>query len=111
MRCFCRDSHLTDNFGSYDNMRAMKPITTVNPITITANWDPEARVWVAESEQIPLVTEASTIPALLDKLPGIIADLLGDDGRFAPGDEVEVPFELVAHRHERVRVRVRRIWR
>ena len=68
-------------------------------LIITATWDPEARVWVAESEQIPLVTEAPTLDALVAKLPGIIQDLLDDDA------EPDVPFELVARVDESVLVR------
>ena len=80
---------------------------TMSPIVITATWDPEAGVWVAESEQLPLVTEAPTIDGLMAKLPGIIRDLLELED-FAAGDEAEVPFEVVAHMHETVRVRRRR---
>jgi hypothetical protein len=61
---------------------------------------------VAESEQLPLVTEAPTIDGLMAKLPGIIRDLLELED-FAAGDEAEVPFEVVAHMHETVRVRRR----
>ena len=80
---------------------------TMSPIVITATWDPEAGVWVAESEQLPLVTEAPTIDGLMAKLPGIIRDLLELED-FAAGDEAEVPFEVVAHMQETVRVRRRR---
>jgi hypothetical protein len=46
-------------------------------IVIKATWDPEASVWVAESEDVPgLITEADTMEALQKKLPGIIQDLL-----------------------------------
>lgn len=48
-------------------------------INVIANWDIEAKVWVAESEDIPLVTEAATVEALLAKLPGILEDLLEDE--------------------------------
>jgi Domain of unknown function (DUF1902) len=48
-------------------------------IVIRAEWDPEARVWVAESDDLPLVTEAATIEALAAKLPGMIQDLMEDD--------------------------------
>jgi Domain of unknown function (DUF1902) len=48
-------------------------------ISVEANWDSEAKVWVAESDDIPLVTEAATVDGLLAKLPGIIQDLLEDD--------------------------------
>jgi hypothetical protein len=50
------------------------------PIVVRATWDPEASVWVAESEDIALVTEAPTIEALRAKLPGIIQDLLETEG-------------------------------
>jgi hypothetical protein len=80
---------------------------TMSPIVITATWDPEAGLWVAESEQLPLVTEAPTIDGLMAKLPGIIRDLLELED-FAAGDEAEVPFEVVAHMHETVGVRRRR---
>lgn len=45
-------------------------------IAVRATWDAEARVWVAESDDLPLVTEAATVEALAAKLPGIIRDLL-----------------------------------
>jgi hypothetical protein len=71
-------------------------------ILVSATWDPEASVWVATSDDIPLVTEAASLEALKDKLPGIIQDLLEDAD---DGEEVEIPFEVIAHIHESVRVR------
>jgi predicted RNase H-like HicB family nuclease len=42
-------------------------------IIVKAAWDPEAKVFVAESDDVPgLVTEAETIEALRAKLPGMI---------------------------------------
>jgi hypothetical protein len=74
-------------------------------IVVRAAWDPEAQVWVAESEDVPgLVTEAESIEALQRKLPGIIQDLLEDDGSGA-GQEVEIPVEIVANVSSRVTVR------
>ena len=73
-------------------------------ISVEANWDPEAKVWVAESNDIPLVTEAPTVEDLLAKLPGIIQDLLEDE---RDGNEVEVPFEFCARFSERLRIRSR----
>ena len=41
------------------------------PIVIHADWDPEASVWVATSQDVRgLVTEAETIELLRAKLPG-----------------------------------------
>jgi predicted RNase H-like HicB family nuclease len=72
-------------------------------IVVKATWDPEASVWVAESEDVPgLITEADTLEALQRKLPGIIQDLLEVDG---DGEEIEVPIELVAHASSRVTLR------
>lgn len=46
-------------------------------ITVTAFWDDEASVWVAQSEQVPgLVAEAETIEVLLSKLDVLIPELL-----------------------------------
>ncbi|MEA2870399.1 MAG: hypothetical protein QOH67_375 [Hyphomicrobiales bacterium] len=51
------------------------------PIVVHADWDPDARVWVATTRDLRgLVTEADTIEALRAKLPGIIHDLLGEYG-------------------------------
>lgn len=46
-------------------------------IEITAFWDDEAGVWVAESEDIPgLVTEAETMEILMEKLRVLVPELL-----------------------------------
>jgi len=46
-------------------------------ITVTALWDPEARVWVAESADVPgLVAEADTFDALATELELLIPELL-----------------------------------
>jgi len=50
-------------------------------IRINAEYDPEASVWVAESDDIPLITEADTVEALRAKLPGMISDLIEGDSR------------------------------
>ena len=48
-----------------------------NQVTINATWDSEAKVWVAESEDVPgLVTEAESAEALLAKLRVLIPELL-----------------------------------
>jgi hypothetical protein len=47
-------------------------------VRIRAEYDPEAAVWVAKGDDIPLMTEAATIKALRAKLPGMIFDLVGE---------------------------------
>lgn len=51
------------------------------PIIVHADWDPEASVWVATTQDVRgLVTEAESIEALRAKLPGIVLDLLEENG-------------------------------
>jgi predicted RNase H-like HicB family nuclease len=51
------------------------------PIVIHADWDPEAAVWVATTQDLTgLVTEADSIELLRAKLPGMILDLLEENG-------------------------------
>ena len=51
------------------------------PIVVHADWDPEAGVWVATTQDLRgLVTEADTMEALRAKLPGMILDLLEENG-------------------------------
>ena len=45
--------------------------------TVQAAWDDEAKVWVAESEDVPgLATEAASPEALLNKLRVLVPELL-----------------------------------
>ena len=49
---------------------------------VRADWDPEARVWVASSDDVPgLATEAGSIESLTAKLHVLIPELLGANGR------------------------------
>jgi len=51
------------------------------PIVIHADWDPEAAVWVATTNDLKgLVTEAASMEGLRAKLPGMILDLLEEYG-------------------------------
>jgi predicted RNase H-like HicB family nuclease len=58
---------------------------TKQHITITAFWDKEASVWVAESADVPgLITEAATLEALSTKLEIMIPELLEANGSSLP---------------------------
>jgi predicted RNase H-like HicB family nuclease len=47
------------------------------PLFVRAEWDEEASVWVATSDDVPgLATEASTLEDLMEKLKVIIPELL-----------------------------------
>jgi predicted RNase H-like HicB family nuclease len=57
----------------------------MNPITVTAFWDEEAHVWVAESNDVPgLVTGASSLEELAAKLKVMIPELLEANGVNVP---------------------------
>ncbi len=73
-------------------------MTAKKPFFIRAEWDEEARVWVATSEDVPgLATEAETVETLVEKLRGIIPELLEANGIFL---DQEVPFEILSRRFE-----------
>lgn len=63
-------------------------------LVIRATWDEEARVWVAESDDLPgLATEADSLDALVAKLRIMIPELLEANDSDLPDD---IPFELLA---------------
>jgi hypothetical protein len=69
------------------------------PIVIHADWDPEAAVWVATTNDLKgLLTESDTIEALRTKLPGMIVDLLEEHGI----SDFPASIELIAHASDRL---------
>jgi predicted RNase H-like HicB family nuclease len=63
---------------------------------VRAEWDQEAGVWVATSDDVPgLATEAETLEALSAKLERMVPELLEANG-VSPG--AEVPYELLARK-------------
>ena len=70
-------------------------------LTVTALWDDEAGVWVAESDDIPgLVTEAATVERLVEKLQVMIPELLELNGGLGPAGW-DVVFRVMAERTAR----------
>ena len=71
-------------------------------IRVQATWDPEVGVWTTESPDVHgLRIEAETLEALVQRIPSALQDLLdGSDG----DDCDEVPVELTAHAHTKVRL-------
>jgi predicted RNase H-like HicB family nuclease len=68
------------------------------PYFIRAEWDDEARVWVATSDDVPgLATEAETMEGLIEKLKTMVPDLLEANGQII---DYEVPFEIMTRRFE-----------
>lgn len=71
---------------------------------VQADWDPEAEVWVATSDDVPgLATEAETIEVLAEKLRTLIPELL-EANLVALEPHQELVFELTSHRQESVRL-------
>ena len=75
-----------------------------NTYHVQADWDPEANVWVATSDDVPgLATEAETIEELTARLRTMIPELLEANGLLpasVPSDRLA--FELTSHRQELV---------
>ena len=68
------------------------------PFYVHAQWDEEAKVWVASSEEVPgLATEADTTEALILKLKTLIPELLELNGQ-TPSKPIA--FELLTRRFE-----------
>ena len=65
-------------------------------VKVRAEWDEEARVWVAEAINLPgLVTEAETVEQLLDKLRLMVPELLSYSPDLAPGFLPELRVTLI----------------
>jgi len=68
------------------------------PLFVRAEWDDEARVWVATSDDVPgLATEGETVESLIEKLKIMIPELLEANEKPM---EYEVPFEILTRRFE-----------
>jgi predicted RNase H-like HicB family nuclease len=73
-------------------------IMVQKPLFIRVEWDEEALVWVATSDDVPgLATEESSIERLIEKLKIIIPELLEANGI---AQEYEIPFEIITRRFE-----------
>ena len=67
---------------------------------VKAEWDPEAEVWVASSDDVPgLATGADTFELLVEKLKVAIPELLEENGLLPTGSS-DVPFAITAERIE-----------
>jgi hypothetical protein len=73
-------------------------------IVVRVAYDVEADVWFIQSSDLPgLAGEAQTADALIDRIPGMIADLIEENGFGDGGQDVaEVPVEIIASKHARV---------
>lgn len=67
-------------------------------LTIKMTWDPDACVWVAESDDVPgLVLESGSFDALLERVRYAVPELLTLNQRKAP-----LSLTFLSERHERL---------
>jgi predicted RNase H-like HicB family nuclease len=70
-------------------------------IVVRAEWDDEAKVWVASSADIEgLATEAATLEELRDKVLGMVAELAQLNG--LSSDLPEIPVHILAGQTTRI---------
>jgi cytidylate kinase len=68
---------------------------------IQAVWDPQASVWVAESDDVPgLAAEAASLETLRPKLLAMISDLVEENNMVIDGDEIAI--HVVAHSSDKL---------
>lgn len=69
----------------------------IKPYFVRAEWDADAGVWAASSDDVPgLVTESETLEALDAKLQTLVPELLEANGCL-PADKI-IQVELLARR-------------
>lgn len=74
------------------------PMEVTMELTIKMTWDPEARVWIAESEDVPgLALESGSFDALLERVRFAVPELLALNHAKAP-----VMLTFQSERHERL---------
>lgn len=68
-------------------------------LLIRLTWDPEARVWIAESDDVPgLVLESGSFDALIERVRVTVPELLELNG----GAAAPVQLRMVSERCERL---------
>jgi predicted RNase H-like HicB family nuclease len=75
----------------------------MRPYNIRAEWDSEAGVWVASSDDVPgLATGAETFEELIEKLRVVVPELLEENGLLDSSSD-EIPFTVLAERADHAR--------
>jgi hypothetical protein len=68
------------------------------PIRVQAEYDGEAHVWIADSEDVPgLVAEHADLGALGDMVAELVPLLLVENQLLEDGEDLRVPIEIIAH--------------
>lgn len=74
-------------------------------IKVEAFWDEEAKVWVASSDDVPgLITEASTVELLIQKLRILIPELFRANNIATDKEMVDIPVYLLGRWQEVIKL-------
>jgi predicted RNase H-like HicB family nuclease len=75
-------------------------------IRVICRWDADPKVWWAESDDLPgLVTEAPTIPELIQKVMDVAPELIEDNLDIGSGSEILL--NLIPVYQQTVRIPIR----
>jgi Domain of unknown function (DUF1902) len=65
-------------------------------VVIVARWDPDAKVWIATSEDVPgLVIEADSWPAMIEETRLVLPELMELSG--SRGNDLSLTFRAEEH--------------
>ncbi len=75
-------------------MQGKKRVMSERIYVVRADWDDEAKVWVAYSDDVPaLATGADTLEDLVEKLKVVVPELLDENGLLpAPLENNDITF-------------------
>jgi hypothetical protein len=70
------------------------------PYVVHAEWDEQAKVWIATSNDVPgLCCEDATLEGLVDTVVALVPDLLVANHVLEASQIAEVPVHVIAERH------------
>ena len=71
---------------------------------VNAEWDQDANVWIATSEDVPgLCAQAATLEELVEVVKGLVPELL-EANKALPAEAGPIPLDFKAHRQAFVHV-------
>ena len=72
-------------------------------VVVRAEWDDEAGVWVAQSDDVPgLICEAENLDKLQGVLAELIPELLVENGVLTPDGPTELPMYVMAQKYSKI---------
>ena len=69
----------------------------MNEYTVLLTWDAEARVWVAENDDIPIALESGSFDTLIERVRYTVPEILQENDKST--DEY---LNFITHRREKV---------